>query len=210
MLNYTLFTKKINFDMKFLVFLFTIIIVDSCNIKDYVGLFKDAGSEVSFPPGVNSGENRTIVNGNDSVQLDAHVLYNIVRYEELSLGLGTYLVYTVIDSIQSYSLKYELNGVLRDTLIGIKGSDKKLEFADYNNNFKILDENNVEVVLELQNKNISRRIRKGELYKVLYRFVLDVNVYRDNLATCSYSGYEIIDIVPVREKFYRDTSPIYQ
>ena len=133
---------------------------------------------------------------NDSVRVHPFQLFNIVEFKDIENGMFESLIFSVQDSIQDCKVSFQRNFY--------KNSSDNLSFS--NESFKNFDNNNsIKVRLKTRNGDLIRTFRKNQKYKILYYYDIDSTVYRTNYGTDDFiEGMQIIDIVPLTEKFKKD------
>jgi hypothetical protein len=180
-----------------------IVFMSSCIFKN-----KDTPSASGFELNniCNIDESRKVISGKDTVFLKEFVFFQIVRFDRYDIGLGEYLYFDVVDSIQQFQFEYKNDELNRDTILQLISPFKEVVFSSFSNSFKKIDIDNFEISLELLSGKIKRRIQKNQLYKVLFAYSVDTKTIRDNVPTEYYSDFEIIDIVPIGQPFYGETS----
>ncbi|NVN94689.1 MAG: hypothetical protein HXX18_05335 [Bacteroidetes bacterium] len=150
----------------------------------------------------NIDEDRTIINGNDTIVLWPFELFSI----------ATFLDVDYQDTFEKTYLIFQCSA-----------NDGKQYFSDWQNNFKINDSemstnngiaykwngNKIILKLETVEDDLIREIKKGYKYKIIYCFESNSKLHRTNVATESSDGYYIVDIVEYNKKFPRQIPTNY-
>ncbi len=100
----------------------------------------------------------------------------------------------------------------------LDGSQEILEFDNSQNTFvwdgEFIDNKGwtgSKIILSLAtiSDTIKREIIKGQKYQVLFSYQNDSEALRTNLGTCIMSGYYIVDIIKMGQKFERQVETNY-
>jgi hypothetical protein len=173
-----------------LTFIIVITVFISCS-------HEDAGNASNNLKNIEKG--RMIFTGKDSLFLFPYEIFGIMTIEEIN-KVGLYGTITLKDEL----------------------SNTTVEFPDFLNNYafddKFKDEHwvgrKVTFNLKTIENDLIREIMRDEKYKVIFSYHSDSEVLRTNIPTEYHSGYYIVDIVGINDKFQREiqyglNAPIY-
>jgi len=139
---------------------------------------------------------RDIYFKNDSLTLHPFEQFNIVKFERIDNESALSLKFNVIDTIQI-----------------IKASADKKNTRVIDQSIYIFDNNikydNVSATIKLKTVNgyIDRKTEIGKEYKMIYCYFSDSEFHRIDPASDDYNdGYYIVDIVPLNERFEREST----
>lgn len=139
-------------------------------------------------PHENIDKHRRIYVEGDSLILHPFEIYREMKFDGVLCGLLFYLDF----SGNTPNSKVTFNDTF--TSFSYDGDfDERLSWTG----------TNAEITLVSLNDTLRRRIVKNHTYKVIYSYEQDDAVLRSNVPTDNVSGYYVIDIVPVGQKFER-------
>jgi hypothetical protein len=155
--------------------------LDSKNLSNINSLFYNGYSKRYF---YTSGDSNLVVPGE---------FFGIGELEGVSTGLNLYFNFVFQKNNQS---------------IGFDDQKNKFGFYEeptYDSNLTCTNCNRIFLDLETPIGTIRRDIERGKKYKIAFIYYSDLEANRTFPGRCTNAGFIIVDIVPLGDKFYRDS-----
>ena len=90
-----------------------------------------------------------------------------------------------------------------DEALEFENQNKNIFLTFYNDSIHEGSDDKVFLELEMFDGILKRELIKGQKYKVIFSFISDSQALRSNGGTENMSGYYIVDIVNLNDKFQR-------
>jgi hypothetical protein len=143
-------------------------------------------------------EERVVYYQNDSITIHPFEQFNIVKLDAINNEMFETLEFSIKDTLQT--IRVLGNNIPKQKYLANGNSLSICNYKDF-----ISDEKGATITFKTYSGKLSRRIEKGNEYKIIYCYKSDSEVRRTNVATDDLiEGYYIVDILPLNEKFERE------
>ena len=170
--------KKLIISLLYVCPLFVFTNFSQKNTNEIIPIIKTLGTQDNNELYKNIEKDRLVITGKDTLRLDPFELFSILTFKEITF-------------------------IMDDEALEFENQNKNIFLTFYNDSIHEGSDDKVFLELEMFDGILKRELIKGQKYKVIFSFISDSQALRSNGGTENMSGYYIVDIVNLNDKFQR-------